>query len=117
MFAFLDPILIEKLAKEIHNLFITKSTTPLREWSKLSDTQKNRRLETAKLLLMCVAAKIPEEDSACILHNNWLSRNERIATELQKRSYCFQSAYEKQRYLDVYNLAKSLCEEEVTYIS
>lgn len=118
----LDEKHVETIAKKIHILHINKKRnfskeSIISEWDNVAAKTQKRYISMAKLSIVCVSSKIPIDDTASILHNNWISLNEKNSTELQKRTYCLQSDHEKKKYNDVINLVKELEIKEISYIS
>ena len=114
-----DEQLVLQIAKKIHLLHISKSRnhTPIYEWDNLRTSHKQNLLLTATITLLCVYANIPEDDSVSIIHNNWLSRNYKVSTQLQQKSFCLLSEFEKVRYRNIFRIAFDLYKQDISYIS
>ena len=73
----------------------------------------------ARVAVECVGKDIVCEDVCVIMHNDWLKRNHRYATEMQKRGYTLLTEQEKDRYRDMYWVARKSYNKRVivSYIS
>ena len=87
------------------------------DWENISERKKQNYINMARLSIICVSSMIPINDSAALLHNNWVESNKNYATELQKKTYCLQTDYEKKRYEDIIKLVKEKLVEDISYIS
>lgn len=103
--------IVENIARSLHRAHIEriKSQLQFREYSSdldyLDPVKQNERFNTARFALKCIMMKLDRESSSVLIHNDWISRNKKIATTLQKHTFNLLTEYEKNKYRNIYDTA------------
>lgn len=84
-----------------------------------SSKRRQDTLASSQMALECAKNRMECEDACALLHNDWLKRNQKFATGLQKYAYVLLTDQEKSKYRNVYLAACACYNEQVTisYIS
>tara|TARA_Y100000389_G_C17469850_1_gene529333 strand:+ start:2509 stop:2880 length:372 start_codon:yes stop_codon:yes gene_type:complete len=121
-----NEIIVINIAKSIYKAYIERVKHQLlyRKYSDdldyLDPIQKDERYHTARFALKCIENRFDRESCSILIHNDWITRNMKRATTLQKQTYVLLSEYEKNKYRNIYDITLNHYNsyiESITYIS